>query len=73
MGTKPHRSEDRSAGVATTGVALQGPAGDVQQEARKKSGHNRCGPQVAVCKDTRKLCARDVCKGGGVQALSPNT
>ena len=73
VGTKPHRSEDRSAGVATTGVALQGPAGDVQQEARKKSGHNRCGPQVAVCKDTRKLCARDVCKGGGVQALSPNT
>ena len=52
VGTEPHRREDRSAGVATTGVALQGPA------------------QVAVCKDTRKQCARDVCKGGSVQALS---
>ena len=67
VGTKPHRSKGRSAGVATSGVALQGPAGDARQEARKKSGHNRCGPQVAVCKDkessVQETCAKEVvCK-----------
>ena len=73
VGTEPHRSKNRRAGVATSGVALQGPAEDEQQEAEE-------WPQ-SVWPSRKKQCARDGdgsvqkdgCKGGGVQALSPNT
>ena len=73
MGTKPHRSKGRSAGVATAGVALQGPVEDEQQEAEE-------WPQ-SVWPSRKKQCARDGdssvqkdgCKGGGVQTLSPDT
>ena len=65
VGTEPHRSKrSRCAGVATTGVALQGPAECAQQEVRQRKGR-------AVCKRQGKQCAsKDVCKGGSVQALS---
>ena len=56
VGTKPHRSEDRSAGVATTGVALQGPA--VKKSTSNKSGSVQ-SKEVAGCKDSvqRGQCA----------------
>ena len=73
VGTEPHRSRrSRSAGVATTGVALQGPAECAQQEAGQRKGVATIGVALkkAVCKRQGKQCARDVCKGGSVQALS---
>ena len=70
MGTEPHRSKDRSAGVATTGVALQGPAEDVEQEAGKRVATIGVALKRAVCKGS-SCVQEDGCKGGGVQALSP--
>ena len=65
VGTEPHRSE----GVATTGVALR--RQDSQQPAGCKAASRMLDQgEVAVCKIQRKQCARDVCKGGSVQALS---
>ena len=64
VGTEPHRSRrSRSAGVATVGVALQGPANNAKQ------GSSVQGKEGSV--QARKQCAsKDVCKGGSVQALS---
>ena len=50
VGTEPHRSKDRSAGVATTGVALQGPAEGAQQEAGKRVATIGVALKEAVCK-----------------------
>ena len=50
VGTEPHRSKDRSAGVATTGVALQGPAEGEQQEAGKRVATIGVALKEAVCK-----------------------
>ena len=50
VGTEPHRSNNRSAGVATTGVALQGPAEGAQQEAGKRVATIGVALKEAVCK-----------------------
>ena len=64
MGTEPHRSRrSRSAGVATVGVALQGPANNAKQGSSVQSKEGSV--------QARKQCAsKDGCKGGSVQALS---
>ena len=50
VGTEPHRSNNRSAGVATTGVALQGPAEGAQQDAGKRVATIGVALKEEVCK-----------------------
>ena len=68
MGTEPHRSRrSSSAGVATAGVALQGPA--VKKSTSTKSGsvqkQGSSSVQKTVCKSgsvQETVCKRAVCK-----------
>ena len=67
VGTEPHRSEDRSAGVATTGVALRRQTASSQQAARQPAGCwtkelKQCARTKSGVQESRKQCAR-----GGVQ------
>ena len=70
VGTEPHRSNNRSAGVATTGVALQGPAEGAQQDAGKRVATIGVALKEAVCKRGSSSVQEDGCKGGSVQDAS---
>ena len=75
MGTEPHRSNNRSAGVATTGVALQGPAEGHRSKDRRAgvatTGVALQGPAEGAQQEAGKRVAtigvalkEAVCKGG---------
>ena len=75
VGTEPHRSNNRSAGVATTGVALQGPAEGHRSKDRRAgvatTGVALQGPAEGAQQEAGKRVAtigvalkEAVCKGG---------